>query len=193
MDSQERRFVDELRDKIVSLPYDLKVCFALLADEDQPEAVRLLAAGTALYVLGPNDIIPDHIMPVGFADDAIILWAMLDEIRRNHQETAAKFSERFEGVFESSEQTASIFRGYLGELYDWLAGKLPELSKQVYKGKQAATYITDADAGDFLYEEAQAFVTDFDLDEDYLANHLRGSKVSEALAKRADEEKLRAK
>lgn len=193
MDAKESQFVERLREKIVALPFDLKVCFALVADEDQPQEVRLLAAGTALYVLGPNDIIPDHVMPVGFADDAIIFWAMMDQIRRDHPETAAKFSERFEGLFDGAEETAEIFHGYLGELYEWLAGKLPELPNQVYKGKRAAEYVDDADAGDFLYEEAQAFVTDFDLDDDYLANSLRGQKVLDALSKRADEEKLRKK
>lgn len=193
MQNQERLFAERLRDKIVSLPFDLKVAFAIMVDEDQSPEVRLLGAGTVIYVLGPNDIIPDHIMPVGYADDAIILWAMIDEIRRNHPETAAKFTERFEGVFESSEETTEIFRAYLGELYEWLAGKLPEMPKLVYKGKVAQDYISDAEAGEFLFDESREFATEFDLDEDYLNNHLRGRLVLDALAKRSDEEKLRSK
>jgi uncharacterized membrane protein YkvA (DUF1232 family) len=193
MENQERLFAERLRDKIVSLPFDLKVAFAIMVDEDQPDDVRLLGAGTVIYVLGPNDIIPDHIMPVGYADDAIILWAMIDEIRKSHPETAEKLTERFEGMFESAEETAQIFRGYLGELYEWLAGMLPELPKLVYKGKVAQDYIDDMDAGEFLYNESREFTTEFDLDEDYLNNHLRGRLVLDALAQRADEEKLRAK
>ncbi len=193
MENPERQFAERLRDKIVSLPFDLKVAFAIMVDEDQSDEVRLLGAGTVLYVLGPNDIIPDHIMPVGYADDAIILWIMIDEIRRKHPETAAKFTERFDGVFESSEETTLIFQGYLGPLYDWLVGKLPEFNKLVYKGKVAQEYIDDAEAGEFLYDESREFTTEFDIDEDYLNNHLRGRLVSEALAKRVEEEKLRAK
>jgi len=193
MQNLERLFAERLRDKIVSLPFDLKVAFAIMVDEDQSPEVRLLGVSTVIYVLGPNDIIPDHIMPVGYADDAIILWVMIDEIRRNHPDTAAKFAERFEGVFESSEETAQIFRSYLGELYEWMVGKLPELPKIAYKGKVAQDYLTDPEAGEFLYDEARAFTTEFDLDEDYLNNHLRGRLVMDALAKRADEEKLRAK
>lgn len=193
MQNQERLFAERLRDKIVSLPFDLKVAFAIMADEDQPAEVRLLGAGTVIYVLGPNDIIPDHIMPVGYADDAIILWAMIEEIRRKHPDTAAKFAERFEGVFESSEETASIFRSYLGELYEWLTGKLPDLPKIVYKGKVAQDYIADMEAGDFLFNESREFTTEFDIDEDYLNNHLRGRLVLDALSKRAEEEKLRQK
>jgi uncharacterized membrane protein YkvA (DUF1232 family) len=191
MQNQERIFAERLRDKIVSLPFDLKVAFAIMVDEDQPDDVRLLAAGTVLYVLGPNDIIPDHVMPVGYADDAIILWAMLDEVRRSHPDTATKLALRFEGVFEAAEETTQIFGGYLGELYEWLAGKLPELSKLVYKGKVARDYIDDPEAGEFLFDESREFTTEFDLDEDYLNNHLRGRLVQEALAKRAEEEKLR--
>ena len=191
MDTKEQLFVQRLRDKIVSLPFDLKVPFAVIADEDQPPEVRLLAAGTVLYVLGPNDIIPDHIMPVGYADDAILLWAALDEIRRSHPATAEKFRERFEGVFEAAEETTRIFQEYLGELYDWLAGKLPTLSGIVYKGKRAQDYVDDPEAGDYLYDESRAFTTDFDLDEEYLDNHLRGRLVRDALAKRAQEESLR--
>jgi uncharacterized membrane protein YkvA (DUF1232 family) len=193
MENKERLFAERLRDKIVSLPFDLKVAFAIMADEDQPDEVRLLGAGTVLYVLGPNDIIPDHIMPVGYADDAIILWVMIDEIRRNHPEAAAKFAERFEDVFAAAEETTDIFRGYLGELYHWMESKLPELSKIVYKGKVARDYLDDPEAGEFLYDESREFTTEFDIDEDYLNNHLRGRLVSDALAKRAEAEKLREK
>ncbi len=192
MQDHERLFAERLRDKIVSLPFDLKVAFAIMVDEDQSDEVRLLGAGTVIYVLGPNDIIPDHIMPVGYADDAIILWAMIDEIRRKYPDTAKKFSERFEGVFETAEETASLFHDYLGTLYEWLAGKLPELAKIVYKGKVAQDYIDDMEAGEFLYNESREFTTEFDLDEDYLNNHLRGRLVLDALEKRAKEEKLRS-
>lgn len=191
MENQERLFAQRLRDKIVSLPFDLKVAFAVMADEDQPEDLRLLGAGTVIYVLGPNDIIPDHIMPVGYADDAIILWAFIDEVRLNHPEAAAKLGERFEGVFEAAEETAHIFQGYLGEIYDWMVSKLAELPKLVYKGKVAQDYIGDMEAGEFLYNESREFTTEFDLDEDYLNNHLRGRLVLDALAKRVAEEKLR--
>jgi hypothetical protein len=130
---------------------------------------------------------------VGYADDAIILWLMIEELRVKHPDAAQKFSERFEGVFESSEETTTIFREYLGELYTWMEGKLPELPKIVYKGKVAQDYIDDFEAGDFLYNEARAFTTDFDLDEEYLDNHLRGRLVLDALAKRVEQEKLRVK
>lgn len=193
MDAKESRFTEVLREKILALPFDLKVCFALMVDEDGPPALRNLAAGTAVYVLGPNDIIPDHIMPVGYADDAIILWAMLDHVRRTHPEVAAKFAERFDGAIDGAGEVAAIFQGYLGEIYDWMVSKLPTLESLVYKGKKASEYVQDAEAGDFLYEEALAFVTDFDLDEDYLTNHLRGRKVLDALNKRADEEGQRRK
>ncbi len=191
MENQERLFAQRLRDKIVSLPFDLKVAFAMMADEDQPDQVRLLGAGTAIYVLGPNDIIPDHIMPVGYADDAIILWAMLDFVRREHPETAAKLGERFEGVFEASEETTRIFRAYLGELYDWMAGKLADLPRLPYKGKVAKDYVENQEAGEFLYDESREFVTEFDIDEEYLNNHLRGRLVLDALRQRAELEKRR--
>lgn len=191
MESTERRFVEVLAERIASLPFDLKICFALLADEDQPEELHRLAAGVAVYVLGPNDIIPDHILPVGFADDAIILWAMLDELRRGFPEAAQKISDRFDVPLDRIEETAAVFHGYLGDLHDWLAGKLPDLHRQVYKGKTAAHYAADAEAGQFLYDEAQSFVTDFDLNREYLARHLTGPKVRDALQSRAETERMR--
>lgn len=191
MNDQELRFTEVLREKILALPFDLKVCFALMVDQDSPASVRTLAAGTAVYVLGPNDIIPDHILPVGFADDAIILWATLDHVRQNHPDVAAKFAERFDGLIDTAGEVAEVFRAYLGEVYDWLASKLPTLSSQVYKGKTATAYMEDPEAGDFLYQDAMAFVTDFDLDEDYLTNTLRGRKVLEVLKRRIEEEAQR--
>ncbi|MDY0003019.1 MAG: DUF1232 domain-containing protein [Polyangia bacterium] len=193
MKDKENRFNEVLREKILALPYDLKICFAIMADEDCDREVRLLAAGTALYVLGPNDIIPDHIMPVGYADDAIILWAALDRIRTQHPEVAAKFSERFDGIIDRAGETVEAFSAYLGKVFDWMLAKVPSLPELVYKGKKAAEYIEDPEAGVFLYEEGLAFVTDFDLDEDYLANALRGRKVLEALTKRIEEEEARRK
>lgn len=193
MKDKESRFNEVLREKILALPYDLKVCFALMVDEDGPQDVRSLAAGTIVYVLGPNDIIPDHIMPVGYADDAIILWAALDQVRRQHPEVAARFRERFEGIIDGAGEITEVFGAYLGKVYDWLAGKLPTLPDLVYKGKKATDYMMDTEAGDFLYEEGLAFVTDFDLDGDYLANSLRGKKVMDALTKRIEEEQSRRK
>lgn len=193
MKDQEARFNEVLREKILALPYDLKVCFALMADEDGDPGVRALAAGTAVYVLGPNDIIPDHVMPVGYADDAIILWAALDQIRRQHPEVAAKFAERFDGIIDKAGEVVEVFQAYLGKVYDWMLGKLPSLPDVVYKGKKATEYVEDPEAGAFLYEEGLAFVTDFDLDEDYLTNSLRGRKVMDALTKRIEEEEARRK
>jgi len=193
MDAKETQFNEVLRNKILALPFDLKVCFALMVDEDGPPEVRAMAAGTAVYVLGPNDIIPDHIMPVGYADDAIILWAMLDHVRQHHADVAAKFAERFDSVIDGAGEITAVFRDYLGPIYEWMVSKLPTLESLVYKGKKATDYVQDPEAGDFLYEEALAFVTDFDLDEDYLTNHLRGRKVMDALAKRAGEEQQRRK
>lgn len=193
MTDKESRFSELLREKMVALPYDLKVCFALMADEDGDPGVRALAAGTVVYVLGPNDIIPDHLMPVGYADDAIILWAALDKVRVEHPEVAAKFSDRFDRIIEGAGEVTEVFRDYLGTVYDWMVGKLSSLPDLVYKGKKATDYVEDPDAGAFLYEEGLAFVTDFDLDEDYLSNTLRGRKVLEALSKRIEEEELRRK
>jgi uncharacterized membrane protein YkvA (DUF1232 family) len=194
METKEQRFLTRLRETMISLPYDLKIFFSIMADADQPDEVRHVAAGTVMYVVGPSDLIPDHLMPVGYVDDAIVLWTSLEALRLQNPGIVEVHGGGLEGFAASVEATARVFRDYLGPLYDWLAAKVPDLAKQVYKGKHAAHYIHDPEGADFLYNEAQAFTSDFDLDEEYLALRLnRGKLVTDALAKKQAEESLRRK
>jgi uncharacterized membrane protein YkvA (DUF1232 family) len=191
MDPKEQRFLSRLRDTMIALPYDLKICFSVIADADLPDEVRRMAVGTVMYVVGPSDLIPDHVIPVGYVDDALVLWLAFEELRRQDPRIvqAHGTSDDFVATVES---TARTFREYLGPIYDWLAGKIPGLAKQVYKGKGADHYFLDPEGADFLYNEAQAFTSDFDLDEEYLGLKLtRGKQVIDALSRKQAEESLR--
>ena len=191
MDPKEQRFLSRLRETMIALPYDLKICFSVIADADLPDEVRRMAVGTVMYVVGPSDLIPDHVIPVGYVDDALVLWLTFEELRRQDPRIvqAHGTGDDFPGTVES---TARTFREYLGPIYEWLAGKIPGLAKQVYKGKGADHYFLDPEGADFLYNEAQAFTSDFDLDEEYLGLKLtRGKQVIDALARKQTEESLR--
>jgi uncharacterized membrane protein YkvA (DUF1232 family) len=191
MDPKEQRFLNRLRETMIALPYDLKILFSIISDADQSDEVRRIAVGTVMYVVGPSDLIPDHVVPVGYVDDALVLWLAFDELRKQDPRIIEAHGGH-EGFVATVESTAQVFREYLGPICDWLAAKIPGLARQVYKGKGADHYIHDSEGADFLYNEAQAFTSDFDLDEEYLGLKLnRGKQVIDALSRKQAEESLR--
>ena len=58
----EQRFVGRMRELLVSLPYDLKVLFEAMTDEDLPLDARRKAVGAVIYCLSPSDPIEDLIV-----------------------------------------------------------------------------------------------------------------------------------
>ena len=56
----ESKFVELVRDWLVSLPHDLKIAFDAMDDENLPRSVREVAAGVIAYVVSPNDSVADR-------------------------------------------------------------------------------------------------------------------------------------
>jgi uncharacterized membrane protein YkvA (DUF1232 family) len=192
MESKEQRFLGRLREKMIALPYDLKGIHGIITNEDLPDEARRLAVGTVIYVLGQNDLIPDHLVPVGYVDDTLLVWIVLEHFQRSTPEVLETPTAALEELKSSIEETARIFRDYLGPHYEWLVGKIEGFPRLIYKGKTTDHYFKETDGADFLYQEILAFTSDFDLDEDYLSLRLgRGKIVLDALAKRSAEEQLR--
>ena len=64
------------------LPDVLRLIRRLAADPDLPRGVRIRLGALLVYLASPIDLIPDFIPVLGYADDAIIVTAVLRSVAR---------------------------------------------------------------------------------------------------------------
>lgn len=72
-----------LREAVRLLPDVLRLLPRLAADHSLPRGVRVRLALLLAYLASPIDLVPDFIPVVGYADDAIIVAAVLRSVVRN--------------------------------------------------------------------------------------------------------------
>jgi uncharacterized membrane protein YkvA (DUF1232 family) len=71
-----------LREALRLLPDVLRLIRRLAADPDLPRGVRIRLGALLVYLALPVDLIPDFIPVLGYADDAIIVTAVLRSVAR---------------------------------------------------------------------------------------------------------------
>ena len=71
-----------LREALRLLPDVLRLIRRLAADPDLPRGVRIRLGALLVYLALPIDLIPDFIPVLGYADDAIIVIAVLRSVVR---------------------------------------------------------------------------------------------------------------
>jgi len=71
-----------LKEAVRLLPDVLRLVRRLAADKSLPRGVRVRLALLLVYLASPIDLIPDFIPVLGFADDAIIVTAVLRGVVR---------------------------------------------------------------------------------------------------------------
>jgi uncharacterized membrane protein YkvA (DUF1232 family) len=64
------------------LPDVLRLIRRLAADPDLPRGVRIRLGALLVYLASPIDLVPDFIPVLGYADDAIIVIAVLRSVAR---------------------------------------------------------------------------------------------------------------
>lgn len=192
-ESIEKKFVQRMREMLVSLPYDMKVLFEALSDENLPVQARHLSTVGAIYCLSPYDPLPDSSPVIGFCDDAIVLRLVLRRILELGGEDAENYQARFPEQFATLDEDFEIMQGYLGEdLLKWIQNRFERnMLKVKYKGKSAANYVEDDEAAEFLYEEGQAFTTQYEIDEKAASRLTSGKPLLDALRQRMSEENRR--
>jgi hypothetical protein len=186
----ERRFLSLVSGWLLALPHDLKVLFEAKDDPNLERPAREIAAGAILFVLNPDPAPAGEEKFIGYADDVIIVRLALEAIAARGGEGAGDFRARFEEYYEKLNGELDLCRRAMGETFDWLAGKIAGLPKQVYKSKKLAQYIDDDEAVETLYEDGLAFATEYPLDEDKLAMRLkRPETLLEPLRRKALEDR----
>lgn len=178
--SVERQFVERVRELLVSLPYDLKVLFEAMSDEDLPREARELAVGAVIYCLSPSDPIPDTMGLVGFVDDVVVSRVAMTKMVEVGGEAMAEYPQRFNDQFEPLSQDVELFRAFLGETINWVDWRMNKLAAVKYKGKSVADYLDDEETGQRLYEEGLEFTTDYEIDDDAAAKLVSGKPILDA-------------
>jgi uncharacterized membrane protein YkvA (DUF1232 family) len=191
-ESLEKRFVQRMRELLVSLPYDLKVLFEAVSDENLPVEVRQMAAAAAIYCLSPSDPMPDTIGLIGFIDDVVCVRMALKRILERGGDDAKSYPTRFADEYRTLDQDLDLVNGYLGESINWIAQRIDKGAGKIrYKGKAASTYVDDEEAREFLYDEGQDFTTAYEIDEEAAARLKNGKPILEAFRRRMVEESRR--
>jgi uncharacterized membrane protein YkvA (DUF1232 family) len=185
----ESKFVELVRNWLVSLPHDLKIAFDAMDDENLPRPVREVAAGVVAYVVSPNDFIADrNDAVVSFADDALLLRLALTKALGVGEDEVA-FRDRFPELFDNIDDNLAICKSVMGDLMTWLEGKVPNLSTIEYKGKKATKYLDDEELREQLFDDGLVFRTDYPVDEKTIADKLKkATTVTEVMKRRKDEE-----
>lgn len=190
----ESKFVELVRNWLVSLPHDLKIAFDAMDDENLPRTTREVAAGVVAYVVSPNDFIQDrNDAVVSFADDALLLRLALQNALGKGGEDEQAFRERFPELFEGLEENLTLCKSVMGELMTWLESKVPGLSSMDYKGKKITKYLDDSEAREQLYDDHIVFNTDYPVDEKTIADKLKKATTVTDVMKRRKAEEARTK
>ena len=189
----ESKFVELVRDWLVSLPHDLKIAFDAMDDENLPRAVREVAAGVIAYVVSPNDAVTDrNDAVVSYADDAVLLRLALQKALGSGEDEQA-FRERFPELFEGLEEKLTVCNTVMGELMVWLESKVKTLPTLEYKGKKIAKYLDDDESREQLFDDGLVFRTDYPVDEKTIGDKLKKASTVTEVMKRRKAEELRAK
>jgi len=188
--SAESKFVDLVRNWLVSLPHDLKIAFEAMDDENLARTDRELAVGTIVYIVSPNDSVSyRNEAVVSYADDALLLRLALRRISRKADEDTQAFVERFPELFDGLDGDLETCTTTMGELMTWLETKVDALRSTLYKGKKIASYLDDDEARENLFEDGLAFRTDYPIDERTVVDKLKkASTVVEVMRRRRAEE-----
>jgi uncharacterized membrane protein YkvA (DUF1232 family) len=110
------------------LPTYARLIWGLTRDRRVPAHLKVLLGAALVYLVTPLDLVPDAIPILGQADDLTVLLLVLDvfianapeAVRREHMERARNGTARL-------DQDLARVRGLLGDRYDQIRDRLPEL------------------------------------------------------------------
>jgi len=182
----EQKFVDAISHWLVTLPHDLKILYEASSDMNLPRPARETATGAIIAILGgghlPGVVRGDF---ANFCDSAILLRLALQRIAGTGGEDVAAFKDRFAEEFGPLEEQLALCRSAIGDLFPWLESRAEQVEKLEYKGKKVAQYLDDDDASELLYEDGLEFQTEYEVDDDVVADRLKKcSTVIDALETR---------
>lgn len=106
-----REFAQKLRRNIGRIPFaeDVTAGFYCAIDSKSPAFVKAVLFGALAYFILPADVIPDFLVGVGFTDDASVLLAAMNTVKKHvteeHRTKARSFLAK-ETAAESGKESA---------------------------------------------------------------------------------------
>lgn len=182
----QRRFMAAISEWLVTLPHDLKILYEAAADEDLDRGARELAVGAIISTIDPGHLpgVPPGDL-VNHCDGVILLRLALAKIVASGGADSDAFKQRFGEFYGAVADDLSLCENALGDVFGWLTSKAIKLTTLEYRGKKVAVYLDDPDASELLYAAGLEFQTEYEVDEDVLANRFKkASTVFDALEKR---------
>jgi uncharacterized membrane protein YkvA (DUF1232 family) len=101
--SLRRKFWRKLKREAASIPFleDVLTAHYCAFDRHTPLYVKAVLVGAMVYFVVPDDLIPDYIPLIGYADDAAVLAAAFkvvsSHIKPEHREAARRTLQRLRG------------------------------------------------------------------------------------------------
>jgi uncharacterized membrane protein YkvA (DUF1232 family) len=106
--SLRRKFWRRLLREAASIPFLEEVLTAHYCafDRRTPLYVKVVLVGAIVYFIVPDDLIPDYIPVIGYADDAAVIAAAIklvsSHIKPEHREAAQRMLARLRGDQQTS-------------------------------------------------------------------------------------------
>jgi uncharacterized membrane protein YkvA (DUF1232 family) len=101
--SLRHKFWRKLKREAASIPFleDVLTAHYCAFDRHTPLYVKAVLVGAMIYFVVPDDLIPDYIPVIGYADDAAVLAAafkvVASHIKPEHREAARRALQRLRG------------------------------------------------------------------------------------------------
>ncbi len=182
-----------MRSWLVSLPFDLNILYEASTDENLSRETRELMIGAIIYTISPSDFTSDRENFAGYADDCVILRVALKEGLSGDDEDKEFFRSRFSEFFETLDEELATSHAAMGDLHEWLAGKVALLPKRTHKNKRAKQYFESDDLQEELYDAGLEFRTEYPLSDDDIADRFKkASSIIDLLRRAKSDEDLKA-
>lgn len=168
------RFVEVMRESILSLPQDMKAVLRIVEDPDMDDEGRVAAAGSLLHVLSASNAIPGARGILQYVDDVVVLRLVLEKMEQRFPEAMRHHREESPELFEPLEEDLQAIRGYLGDSVAVLERAAEGVGKLSHQGHTAKECALDPDMTNWLYDAVQeAIVEELELDEEDVARETK--------------------
>jgi len=167
------RFVEVVRDGILSLPQDLKAVLRMVDDPEFDDDSRVAAAGALLHVLSAANAIPGLRGLLAYIDDVLVLRFVLEDMGRRSPEAMARHREESPELLAPLEDQLAATRDYLGDLTSVLEKAAAGVSRLSHEGKTARQCVSDSEMGTWLYDEIHTAIVDMDFDPDVVSRAMK--------------------
>ena len=141
MTTLESRCLDAFPDWLRSLADDARALASLLEGEGDSVARRRSAAALN-YLFKSLDLIPDGLEDLGYIDDAFVIRAAAEAVKR---EAEAELAEDSTGTLARLAGEAELVQEFLGSEYERLTKYVAGLAQGAARGRSVVTILADAD------------------------------------------------